>query len=83
MHIWRAKNLFLFLYRAIQRIYSSEIPLTYSQVGVVSSGSGAGHCAGANRPGGLDDIVIDYDNDDIDDNGDDKNMMMMIMVVVL
>ena len=52
---------------------------------MVSSGSGAGHCAGANRPGGLDDIVIDYDNDDIDDNGDDKvkNMMMMIMVVVL
>ena len=52
---------------------------------MVSSGSGAGHCAGANRPGGLDDIVIDCDNDDIDDNGDDKvkNMMMMIMVVVL
>ena len=29
------------------------------------------------------DIVINYDNDDIDDNGNDKNMMMMIMVVVL
>ena len=39
---------------------------------MVSSGSGAGHCAGANRPGGLDDIVIDHDNDDINDNGDDK-----------
>ena len=83
MHIWWAKNLFLFLYRAVQRIYSSEIPLAYAQVGVVSSGSGAGHCAGANRPGGLVDIVINYDNDDIDDNGDDKNMMMMIMEVVL
>ena len=60
-----SKEFILFLYRAIQRIYSSEIPLTYSQVGVVSSGSGAGHCAGANRPGGLVDIVINYDNDDI------------------
>ena len=50
---------------------------------MVSSGSGAGHCAGANRPGGLVDTAIDYDNDDIDDKGDDKNMMMMIMVVVL
>ena len=50
---------------------------------MVSSGSGAGHCAGANRPGGLVDIVINYDSDDIDDYGDEKNMMMMIMVVVL
>ena len=50
---------------------------------MVSSGSGAGHCAGANRPGGLVDIVINYDNDDIDDYGDDKNMMMMIMEAVL
>ena len=45
---------------------------------MVSSGSGAGHCAGANRPGGLDDIVINYDNDDIADYGDDKNMMIYI-----
>ena len=50
---------------------------------MVSSGSGAGHCAGANRPGDLVDIVINYDNDDIDDYGDDKNMMMMIMEAVL
>ena len=49
---------------------------------MVSSGSGAGHCAGANRPGGLVDTVIDYDNDGFDDNGYGNNMMMMIIVVV-